>query len=290
MQKLLALAALASASAALNWPNKTISWWYAPDNNWPQLISQITPYTGNASSPSLVTSVQSYCGLNVNDDGTILPLFSDVCTPLFAALRTLGVRPEINLNAGNCSIDAYRTLWADLTVSPKAILTAALSANASGVNIDLEPQADNCQGGATGTAADATVFAQWLSTTRRLLNAAGIRLTVDVASWSPVLSQYKTLSSSVDRLQNMETYNGDSYDDWLTYYNAFISQVPLEVAGVGIGVWDDGNGQWWETPAGAAQKVAKCIADGVPEIALFRLDPPSMPDTFWWSAIAPYAA
>lgn len=53
--------------------------------------------------------------------------------------------------------------------------------NISGWNIDLEPQADNCQGGGTGDASDAVLFASWLSVLREALHAVGVRLTVDVA-------------------------------------------------------------------------------------------------------------
>ena len=90
-----------------------------------------------------------------------------------------------------------RKLWAD-PASPPAVLAAALAANASGVSIDFEPQADNCKGSPTGTAADAAPFAAWLASVRAQLAPHGIRLTVDVASWSPVLAEYATLAPSVD--------------------------------------------------------------------------------------------
>ena len=89
------------------------------------------------------------------------------------------------------------------------LLKAALSVNASGWNIDLEPQGGpdtgkpgwGCQGGSLpiGTAADAKLFASWLSAVRAVLSPHGIRLTVDVASWSPVLKQYKTLAPAAER-------------------------------------------------------------------------------------------
>ena len=70
----------------------------------------------------------------------------------------------------------------------------------------IEPQADNCQGPPTGTAADAALYASWMSVLRVALNEIGVRLTVDVASWSPVIGAYATLAPSVDRLMCMETY------------------------------------------------------------------------------------
>ena len=29
------------AAAAVPWPAPAVSWWYAPDNNWPKLIQQV---------------------------------------------------------------------------------------------------------------------------------------------------------------------------------------------------------------------------------------------------------
>jgi hypothetical protein len=207
-------ASLLIRSAPNAWPAKTVSWWVVVDKNWPSVVSEIKPYVGNATFPGVVTSIQSDCGYTVSSNGSIVGSLSADCAAFFKATAALGVRNELWLDGGNCDIVAYRTLWRDVTVSPRVLLNAALAANASGVNIDLEPQADNCNGGATGTPADATLFATWLAAVRALLNPAGVRLTVDVASWSPVLSQFVTLAPAVDRLQNMETYNGDSASQW----------------------------------------------------------------------------
>jgi hypothetical protein len=170
---------------------RVVSMWYAPDNNWRDAVALI------AAHAAQVTTVFSYCGLDISDAGKIIPTFSPICAQLFPALAALGVRAEISSGSGNCSIAAMRKLWAD-PASPPAVLAAALAANASGVSIDFEPQADNCKGSPTGTAADAAPFAAWLASVRAQLAPHGIRLTVDVASWSPVLAEYATLAPSVD--------------------------------------------------------------------------------------------
>jgi hypothetical protein len=288
-----ASAALTPPPGARGWPDLApmVSYWYAVDNDWPAAVALITPYV--TATPAVVTSIMSYCGLDVSDAGAIVNVTSAACLDFFAALRPLGVRPEIMLNAGNCSIDAYRTLWADKTVSPAVILSAAVASGAVGVGVDFEPQADNCQGGPTGTAADAAAYAGWLAAVRAALAPAGIRLTVDVASWSPVLNA-AVLAPAVDRALTMETYNGGSEAEWLEYYSAFLASVPRDKAGVGLGAWDDGKGAWWETPAGAAAKVARAAADGVPELAVFRILPQSgqsasWPLPFWWGPLQAYA-
>ena len=124
------------------------------------------------------------------------------------------------------------------------------------------------------------------------MNPHGIRLTVDVASWSPVLKEYATLAPAVDRLQTMSTYNGVGQVEWDDDFHAFIDAAPLSAAGIGLGVWSDAKNQWWETAEGAKAKVAAAIASGVPELACFRLIPAASsdetPSVFWWDALKPF--
>lgn len=272
------------------WPNstKTISWWYAADGGWRETVAQIEAHL------EVVSSVQTYCGYQVSDDGRIIGDLSSHCAHFFPAITKLGVRAELTLGGGNCSIVSYRTLWADTTESPNVLLRATLAANASGLNIDLEPQSDSCNGDPTGTTADAAIYATWLAAVRDLFHTRGLRVTADVADWSPVLSEYATLAPAVDRLQDMETYNADSFGDWMSaYVNIINPTIPRAAAGIGLGVWLDNtdNGTWSITPASATQRVAQAIADGVQELAMFRLLPqanPAWPLDFWWDALLPF--
>jgi hypothetical protein len=256
--------------------------WYAADNNWRDAVALLQAH------PGAVSSVITFCGLDLSDAGTLIPSFSPACSQLFPALAAEGVKAEVSTGGGNCSISAMRVLWAD-PASPPALLAYALAANASGVSVDFEPQADNCKGGATGSSADAAPFSAWLTAVRALLAPHDIRLTVDVAGWSPVLKEYATLARGVDRLLTMETYNGDSAAQWGPYLSEFLAGTPLEKAGVGLGAWGAGKDGWWETPAGAAFKVNASAAAGVPELAVFRILPaknPPWPLPFWWEALA----
>ena len=266
------------------WATKMVSFWYSPDNNWPQAVALVTAHR------AAVTSVMAYCGLDVWDNGTIITKFSTTCGGLFPALQSLGVQTELVINSGNCSIDAFRLLWADLSVSPNVLRDAVVAANASGLNVDFEPQGNNCKGGATGTSADAVSFAKWLQAVRVQLAPLGARLTVDVASWSPVLAEYAILAKSVDRLLDMSTYNGDSPASWSPYFDDLVSKAPLDTVGVGLGGWSDGKNAWWETPAAAPFKVNKSMAANVPELAVFRILPQASPAVswpldFWWGAL-----
>ena len=76
------------------------------------------------------------------------------------ALWALGVRTELTLSSGNCSIVSFRKLWADTDNSIAILVAMAKQTNASGWNIDLEPQSKNCQGTGTGKPEDAVFFMQ----------------------------------------------------------------------------------------------------------------------------------
>ena len=276
-----------STDAAPWWQSGVISHWYAPDNDWPSAVDIV-----KAHAP-LVTSVMSYCGIDVADNGTMIIAFHDTCVGLFAALKGLGVRAELATGSGNCSIDAFRTLWRDTVESPATLRDAVLAVGASGLNIDFEPQADNCQGGATGDAGDAALFAAWLGAVRAQLSPHGVRLTVDVASWSPVLREYATLAAGVDRVLTMETYNGDNPSQWDGFFSDFVGATPLDKAGVGLGAWSDAKSDWWETSAAAQYKVNASLAAKVPELAVFRIVPapevsPEWPLGFWWPALSAF--
>ena len=62
-----ALLIVASASVAPWWESgPMVSYWYAPDNNWPAAVVQVTKHR------SVVTSVMSYCGIDIADNGTLI--------------------------------------------------------------------------------------------------------------------------------------------------------------------------------------------------------------------------
>ena len=298
-------------SGMVKWPSQVVSWWYAAntDSSWKSLLTQIN----QPARLPLVTSIMSYCGHDISDDGSIVmnPAQGNfsACKALFPELVKLGVRPELATGAGNCSIVTYRKLWRDTTVSPQILLKAALEVNASGWNIDLEPQGGpntgkagwGCQGGSLpiGNAADAKLFASWLTAVRAVLSPHRIRLTADVASWSPVLKEYKTLAPAVDRLQTMSTYNSAGLKPWTESFHEFVDAIPSRSAGVGLGMWNDSKREWWETAAGAKAKVAQAIKTSVVELACFRLVPCPLaegcshnaaesPISFWWDALAPF--
>ena len=96
-----------AASVALGgtpWPSKVISWWYASgtQESFANLIKQIN----QPARLPLVTSIQTYCGHDISDDGRIImnPAQGNIssCAEFFPTLTKLGVRPELATGAGNC--------------------------------------------------------------------------------------------------------------------------------------------------------------------------------------------
>jgi hypothetical protein len=244
------------------WPIPAIGWWYVPDENWPLMMEQIS------SHPSVVTSIMMQTGVYVALNGTIMGDVNEYAQILSKQLPFHGVRAEFWLTSQNYSIDSYRLLWADNVTSIARLVDLAIAYNISGWNIDLETD--------QSTDSDAVAYAAWLATLKSALHHIGVRLTIDVSPWTPMMGDFSVLAPSVDRMMHMETYNGDSLAQWLGYYNGFISSMlNRDVAGVGLGCWVDSstNGTWAVTPESATERIAQIKLDNVPEIDMFRLLP-----------------
>lgn len=84
-------------------------------------------------------------------------------------------------------------------------------------------------------------FAAGLTAMRAQLNAVNARLTVCVADWSPLLSQYATLGPAVDRLLDMETYNAPDQATWTGYFNTFVTDTSPKTAVRDLGVVEGGT-------------------------------------------------
>ena len=244
-----------------------------------------------------------YCGYSVQNDGSIEGTASDLCIGeggIVKQLQQLGIGVEFVLNDGCTNVTAHKAFMADPRSIP-LLVSLAKKYSLDGWNLDLEPQK------VPGTTADALIYAAFCTKLRKALNDVGVRLTIDVAQWSAMLSQYTTLATSVDRMLNMETYNANSMNGWLNgdayggYYEAYRNATGksgnMDALGVGLGSWPTatcgGSAHCWSTTAASvAPRIARMVADGVPEIALFRLygdqsdaTPPSerWPQDFWWN-------
>lgn len=282
-------------------PNRSVSFWYAPASG--DLNQTIDVLTRNQGA---VTSVMLYCGHKVDGSGRLVGSVSSLCDDgqgggLIHVLAKLRIGVEFVVNDGSTNVTAHKLFMNDPSSIP-ALVEIGKKYKIYGWNLDLEPQK------VPGTVSDAAVYASFCVKLRSALNAQGIRLSIDVAQWSPMLSQFATLGPTVDRMMNMETYNADSMSGWLNgdsyggYYNKFMnSGGPLVSKCPGLGSWPSAkcssHACWTTTSASVAPRMARIAADGVPEVALFRLygdqsskTPPDQrwPEDFWWPELKKY--
>ena len=120
------------------------------------------------------------------------------------------------------------------------LVSAAKALGARGWNFDLEPQKHK----PASTAHDALAFASFCARTRSALHAVGMRLTVSVAQWCPMLKNYTLLAPTADRLFDMETYNANSFDGWLHgdsfggYYLQLLNGTNHSAVAPALGCWN----------------------------------------------------
>merc|ERR1712218_336264 len=126
-----------------------------------------------------------------------------------------------------------------------------------GIDFDWEPQGEDM-----GNLSDAEAYADFLSGIKKDLNGKA-RLTICVADWSPVVSQYALLAPAVDRLLDMETYNDKDYATWHKYYSNIVkNSVPRDKVGIGMYPFAK-NGSWAATPGSVTERLNNITNDGV---------------------------
>lgn len=217
---------------------------------------------------------------------------------IFPRLAAMDIGPELILNSGTNNIKDYHIFWANASNVDRLVALVA-QYRAVGLHFDLEPQV----GVPASTPADAQLFAGFLAKLRSRLAPRGVRVTAAVAQWSAMLKQFGVLSAATDRLLDMETYSANSMAGWLSgdayggdYQEFLAGCTPRSVCAPAIGAWDAACGKapcWTSTEASGQPRIARMIADDIPEAAVFRLvqRPPAsvMPQPWWWPLLAQFA-
>ena len=283
---------------------RTVSFWYAPAsyggmdiNNTVNLLAQ---------HPGVVSTVLVYCGHSANGglkvDAKTLALCTDGVPhagqpPLLQALKRQGIAWELVLDSGSSDVDDYRaSLFANASVVPALVSSPRrkLSFGARGWNFDLEPQKHK----PASTAHDALAFASFCARTRSALHAVGMRLTVSVAQWCPMLKNYTLLAPTADRLFDMETYNANSFDGWLHgdsfggYYLQLLNGTNHSAVAPALGCWNQtcgGQPCWTSTQPSVRPRLERMARDGIQEVPMFRLlqrdGVARTPQDWWWPAL-----
>jgi len=138
------------------------------------------------------------------------------------SLRKLKVPTELVLSSTNFT--RIRRSFDRRDEVARSLATMAAQHNLSGWNVDFEPLHNS-------THADAADFSAFLSALRTSIGTHhDCRLTVDVGgAWSPMIANYSVLAGSVDRMMDMETYQGINYSDWLQHYEMMVPQFAPKV-------------------------------------------------------------
>jgi hypothetical protein len=148
---------------------------------------------------------------------------------------------------------------------------AAAKYNYTGYNLDWEPT-DNCSD------QDGLDYATFINTFAKGLHEHGLRLSVDVAQWSPIWNYTAIAETSVDIVTSMGTYTATD-ESWDREFDALVENFG-ERAAVGL-----------ETDVGVTEqqledRFKKMQEEGIKEVDLWRLPVPA----FWWPHITKFVS
>jgi len=175
------------------------------------------------------------------------------------------------------------------------LMKLAIRHNADGWNLDLEPQ--------NSVSSDALVYADFCRRMKLWTDIYKLRLSVDVALWSPMIAQFELLSINVDRIYDMDTYVANSYsgwllgDDWGGNYSSFVNdKINRSKNGIGLGAWpteECGKVTCWSAmPQSGLIRINRIIQDNILDIGIWDIEGPqsntdntfcnSTPMIWWW--------
>ena len=112
-----------------------------------------------------------------------------------------------------------------------AVIAAAKTYKLSGINFDWEPSTGS--GDPVPTPQDTAAYAAFLGVASDALHAAGLKVSVDVATWSKIWDLAAIGKTSIDMVISMGTYT-DNWTSWQAQLNDLLNAVPLGKAVVGF--------------------------------------------------------
>lgn len=158
-------------------------------------------------------------------------------TRVFDEIREMGLEGIAMITTAN--MDKIRELWQNTTYFIDQAVAEISRKGYDGYNIDFEPSS-----GPTPTEEDAKLFAAFVDEFAKRLHAVGrgFKLSVDVASWSPLLDYELLTATEVDTVMTMDTYCGND-DLFLTRVDAAVEKIGLEKLGIGLEIVNPNTGQ-----------------------------------------------
>lgn len=217
-----------------------------------------------------------YCGDTLQANGTIVPNENaSGCDDFNKQVTAINMGMERVLGG---PLAGLRALSNDTVASAaiETIVNLVVQKKLSGISWDVEPSGSNYH--------DALAFGAFNGKLQEALHPHGARVTTYSNSYNQVIADIADYQSQVDRVLTGQTYNGKSFEEWLTNYHSVIgcftkscgeldstSQIPAKMAPAMLASTE--RGDWNCEPAGMGQRVAQLLSDNATEMALFVLSP-----------------
>lgn len=282
---------------------RSINWWWVGDK--PNMDTK--PFLNFVHEhKNVVTTIIARCGIatcirnestarpnvkclnNGGVGGTIVGNLSTHCKEVFPELTKLGIRTEIWLGEDD-ALSSSRYMWSNPNKTADDLIAIAKEyPDIKGFNLDLES--------GQGTSEDLDNYIRFLGIVSDKFEPHGLRFTTDVAchsngaGWDGYNSDCKKLAASgVNKLVNMQTYNGISYEQWFYSNLSPALAVKDNMVVAGLGCWIDHTiaKAWSTTAISAEQRICMLMNQSVNEIAMFVLrqgqENPllNFPEPFW---------
>jgi len=158
----------------------------------------------------------------------------------------------------------------DVFKSPQPFIDACLEAarkeQLTGYNIDWEPTTPN-----SVTSVDAQAYASFLQTFSEAMHKNGFKVSVDVATWSPIWDIPAIAKTDVDYIMTMGTYTANT-TTFLKQLDSMVAQIPLTKLVVGLECDENDVGKLSKQDLDT--RFAAIKTSGAQGIALWRMPVP----------------
>lgn len=172
-------------------------------------------------------------------------------------------------------IDWMRTVFKYPAPFIQSCISEAKKYNYTGYNLDWEPTDDV-------TAEDGNDYAGFIDTFADALHAENLKLTVDIATWSPIWNYTAIAATSVDMGISMGTYTSTD-TSFSSQLNTLVTNFSPARSGVGLETVNASTTE--RMPLDEVRwRFEQFKASGAAEVDLWRMPVPPL----WWPIIAEY--
>jgi hypothetical protein len=172
-------------------------------------------------------------------------------------------------------IDWMRTVFQDPAPFIESCISEAKKYNYTGYNLDWEPTDDV-------TAQDGNDYAVFIDTFADALHGANLKLTADIATWSPIWNYTAIAATSTDMGISMGTYTSTD-TSFTSQLNTLVTAFGPARSGVGLETVNASTNARLPLDE-VTWRFQQIKASGAVEVDLWRMPVPPL----WWPIIADY--